>query len=148
SMARGELGWNLLPADQRYSSIQGPDLLKIVAEQTAISRHYRDQGHQFWGRIMGTSADAESAQWMLERFKKIGLSNVHEIPIDLTPQWMPQSWTVSASGAGKTFNIQTAQPTYKSPGTNAGGLDLEAVFVGSGSEAELNLAKDVKGKAV
>jgi hypothetical protein len=38
-----------------------------VAEQAAISRRYRDQGHpKFWGRIIGTSADAESAAWLRE----------------------------------------------------------------------------------
>jgi Peptidase family M28 len=143
-----ELVWNLAPADQKYASINGADLKQFVADQTAISRRYRDQGHQFWGRIIGTSADAENAQWLMDKFKEFGLSDVHEIPIDLNPQWMPQSWSVSASANGTTLNIETAQPTYLSPGTSPDGLDLEAVFVGSGSAAELNLAKDVKGKAV
>jgi hypothetical protein len=145
----GELVWNIAPADKAYASIDGADLKQFVAAQTAISRRYRDAGHQFWGRIIGTSADTENAEWIMNKFKEFGLSDVHEIPIDLQPQWTPESWSVAASANGGTvLNLETAQPTYTSVGTSADGLDLEGVFVGSGSEAELNLSKDVKGKAV
>jgi hypothetical protein len=57
------LRWQL-PADRAaYASIDGKRIHQSVADLTAISRRYRDQGHpQFWGRIIGTSADAETAQ--------------------------------------------------------------------------------------
>jgi hypothetical protein len=84
-------------------------LKQYVADQTAISRKYRDEGHQFWGRIIGTSADADNAQWLLDKFKHIGLWDIHEQTFDLPPQWMPQHSdhetddTISASGmAGVT----------------------------------------------
>ncbi len=144
----GEVGWRLSPQDQKYAAIDGARLKQYVADQTAISRKYRDQGHQFWGRIIGTSADAENAQWMLDKFKQFGLTDIHEQMFDLPPQWMPQSWSVSGSRDGKIVNLNTAQPTYQSPGTSAPGLDLEAVYVGQGSDAEFNLAPDVRGKAV
>jgi hypothetical protein len=143
-----EVGWRLSPEDQKYAAIGGARLKQYVADQTAISRKYRDEGHQFWGRIIGTSADTENAQWMLGKFKQMGLSDVHEQMFDLPPQWMPQSWSVSGSRNGKTANLETAQPTYSSPGTSAAGLDLEAAYVGQGSDAEFNLAPDVRGKAV
>ena len=142
-----ELGWRVEASAQKYVSIDGAHLKQFVADQTAISRKYRDAGHQFWGRIIGTQADADNAQWLTEKFKQLGLSDVHEQYFDLAPQWMPQSWSVVASSGGKTLTLDTAQPTYTSNGTSPGGLDLEAVYVGSGSEAELNLARDVKGKA-
>jgi Peptidase family M28 len=144
----GDVGWRLAPEDQKYAAIDGARLKQYVADQTAISRRYRDAGHQFWGRIIGTSADAENAQWMQDKFKQFGLSDIHEQMFDLPPQWMPQSWSVSASRSGKTVNLETAQPTYQSPGTPGAGLDLEAVYVGQGSDAEFNLAPDVRGKAV
>jgi hypothetical protein len=144
----GEVGWRLSTQDQKYAAIDGARLKQYVADQTAISRKYRDQGHQFWGRIIGTSADAENAQWMLDKFKQFGLTDIHEQMFDLPPQWMPQSWSVSGSRDGKIVNLNTAQPTYQSPGTSAAGLDLEAVYVGQGSDAEFNLAPDVRGKAV
>ncbi len=142
-----ELGTRSAPTEQKYASIDGAHLKQFVADQSAISRRYRDAGHQFWGRIIGTEADTENAQWMMDKFKQFGLSDVHEQYFDLPPQWMPQSWSVVASSGGQTLTLNTAQPTYATANTPAAGLDLEAVFVGSGSDAELNLARDVKGKA-
>ena len=143
-----EVGWRLAPSEQSYAAIDGPHLKQYVEELCALSRRYRDAGHQFWGRITGTEADAENAQWMLDKFRQIGLSDVHEQTLDLPPQWMPQSWSVVASGNGKTLSLDTAQPTYLAVGTEPGGLNLEAVYVGLGSEADLALSRDVKGKAV
>jgi hypothetical protein len=142
-----DLTWRLAPADQKYSSIDGDNLKRFVAEQSAISRRYRDAGHQFWGRIIGTEADAEDAKWMMDALKEFGVSDIHEQYFELPPQWMPQSWSVVATSGAKTLVLDTAQPVYATPATRPEGLDLEAVFVGSGSEAELKLAPDVRGKA-
>ena len=54
------LKYRVQPADQPYSSIDGNHLKEYVKDQTAISRRYRDAGHEFWGRIIGSQADAES----------------------------------------------------------------------------------------
>src|SRR5215472_10391349 len=60
----------LPPGQDAYADIDGKHLHRYVVEQAAISRRYRDAGHpKFWGRIIGTSADAEDAAWMTERFK-------------------------------------------------------------------------------
>src|SRR6516165_11141163 len=91
------LDWPLLPSEQQYAAIDGQHLKQYVDDQTAISRRYRDHGHQFWGRIIGTDADAENAQWLLEKFRKIGLSEVREQSLNLPPQWMPTSWSVTAT---------------------------------------------------
>jgi len=143
-----EVGWRLAPSEQQYAAIDGQHLKQYVEELCAISRRYRDAGHQFWGRITGTEADAENGRWMLDKFRQIGLSDVHEQVLDLPPQWMPQSWSVVATANGKTLEFGTAQPTYLAVGTPAEGLNLEAVWVGLGSDADLALSRDVKGKAV
>ena len=144
-----EVGGRLAPADQQYGAISGVRLKGYVEELAQISRRYRDNGHpQFWGRIIGTPADAENAQWMLQKFRALGMTDVREQVIDLAPQWIPQSWSVTASAAGKTLQLETAQPTYGGVGTPAGGLDLEAVYAGLGSDADIALARDVRGKAV
>ncbi|HLH00078.1 MAG TPA: M28 family peptidase [Bryobacteraceae bacterium] len=143
-----EVGWRLAPAEQQYAAIDGEHLKQYVEELCAISRRYRDAGHQFWGRITGTEADGENAQWMLAKFRQIGLTDVHEQELDLPPQWMPQSWNVVASANGKTLQLDTAQPTYLAAGTPPEGLNLEAVYVGLASDADLALSRDVKGKAV
>ena len=142
------LNWRLLPAEQSYASIDGKHLKEYVEAQAAISRRYRDNGHpQYWGRIAGTEADAENARWLLDQFRRIGLSDVHQQPFDMTPQWMAQSWEVKASGGGKSVTLSTAQPTHRAEGTSAAGLDLEAVDVNLATEGDLT-GRDLRGKAV
>src|SRR5215831_12860545 len=95
-----------------YSEIDGKHLKQYVEDLTAISRQYRDNGHsQFWGRIAGTEADRDNAEWLLGKFRKIGLSDVRQQWMDLPPQWAPQSWSVKATAGGKTLALGTAQPT-------------------------------------
>ncbi len=146
------LEWPLPPGRSAYAAIDGKRIHEYVADLTAISRHYRDQGHpQFWGRIIGTSADSETAEWMLQKLRRAGLSDVHAQPFDLAPQWMPQSWEVIAStgakSGDKTIRLDAAQPAYQTIATPPEGLDLEAVYAGTGSEADF-AGRDVKGKAV
>jgi hypothetical protein len=142
------LQWPLLPADKAYGAINGHHLHQLVEDQTAISRKYRDQGHpQFWGRVIGSSADEENQQWMLSRFTQMSLTDVHVQSFDLAPQWMPQSWEITATGRGKTLKLEAAQPAYQTAPTPPGGLDVEAAYVGTGSEADY-IGRDVKGKAV
>lgn len=142
------LRWRLEPAEQGYGAIDGNHLKQYVEDQTAISRRYRDHGHpQWWGRIAGTEADAENAQWLLDRFRKIGLADVHKQSLDMPSQWMPASWSVTASAGGKTLALDTAQPTSTSPGTPPEGLDLEAVDVALGADGDL-AGRDLRGKAV
>jgi hypothetical protein len=138
---------SLPPSEQRYAAIEGTHLKEYVREITAISRRYRDSGHQFWGRIVGTEADAETAQWMLERFKKAGLEKVRLQPLDLPPQRMPQSWDVTVSSAGKAVTLKSAMPEDRMPFEGVAQLDVEAVYVGWGHEADY-AGRDVRGKAV
>ncbi|HYM25633.1 MAG TPA: M28 family peptidase [Vicinamibacterales bacterium] len=143
-----EIGWRLAPADQAYAAIDGDHLKQYVEELTAMSRRYRDNGHpQFWGRIIGTSADAENARWLMDRFRAIGLADVREQEFDLPPQWMPRSWSVALTANGRSLAVETAQPTYLAVGAAAPGLDVDAVWAGFGSEADLAMAPDVRGKA-
>ncbi|HKT81066.1 MAG TPA: M28 family peptidase, partial [Vicinamibacterales bacterium] len=142
------LDWRLLPTEKQYESIDGKRMLGYVNELAAISRRYRDAGHpQFWGRIIGSSADRETAQWLMAKFNQIGLADVHEDMIDLAPQWFPQSWDLTAVSGDKSLTLRSAQPSYTSPGTTGGGLDLEIVYAGLGSEADF-AGRDVRGKAV
>src|SRR5215467_1940756 len=141
------LKWRLLPAEQKYAAIDGARLRSFVDDQTAMSRRYRDKGHQFWGRISGTEGDTENATWLADKFRKAGLTDVHEQPFDLPPQWLPQSWSISASSGATTIPLGSAQPTYQGVATPLGGLDLEAVDVGFATDADL-AGRDLNGKAV
>lgn len=142
------LRWPLPPGAERYAGIDGKRMHRDVVEQARISRRYRDQGHpKFWGRITGTSSDAESAEWLAAKFRSAGLTDVRIQPLDLEPQWMPQAWKATLSGGGKTVALDSAQPFYGATGLPAGGIDVEAVYAGLGSEADF-AGKDVSGKAV
>src|SRR4029079_8745785 len=90
------LQWRLLPNEKAYESIDGKKMWQYVSDLGAISRHHRDSGHpQFWGRIIGSSADDEDAKWLMDKMTQLGLTNVHMEPINLDPQWFPQSWDLT-----------------------------------------------------
>jgi len=138
----------LPPGQEVYGDIDGRHLHQYVVEQANIARTYRDHGHpRFWGRIIGTSADAQDVDWMVAKFKAAGMTDVRSQPFDLLPQWFPQSWEVTVSGGGRTISLESAQPDYGAEPTRAAGLNLEGVYVGLGSEADF-AGRDVKGKAV
>ncbi len=143
------LQWPLTSTGRAYADVDGKRLHAYVVEQAAISRRYRDAGHpQFWGRITGTSGDDESAAWLSAHFKRIGLTDVRVQPLDLPPQWMPQSWTITAASGDITLQLdRSAEPAYGSPGTPPAGIDVDAVWAGTGSEADF-AGRDVRGKAV
>lgn len=145
------LHWPLPAADAKYGTINGKHIWQYVSEQAQIAEHYRDSGHpQFWGRLAGTSSDVEDAQWLLNKYKQIGLTDAHLQTIAYyNPQWSPQSWSVSATGgnADSTMPVSSAEPAYGSPDTGGKELNLEVVYVGLGSEADF-VARDVRGKAV
>src|SRR5205814_3587771 len=117
------LEWPLLPSsDQPYRRIDGRHLHQYVEEQAAISRRYRDQGHpKFWGRIIGTSSDQESAEWLAGKFKALGMSDVRIQPFDLAPQWMPQTWSVIVTSDGRSKELDSAQPYYGAKALPVGG---------------------------
>src|SRR5256885_15653360 len=72
------LRWPLRSEDARYGTIDGRHLHTFVVEQAAISRRYRDAGHpQYWGRIIGSSSDEESAAWLADKIRSSGLAGHH-----------------------------------------------------------------------
>lgn len=141
------LHWPLPPGEERYGRIDGRQLKTYVDALAQMSRDYRDQGHQYWGRIMGTSADAESARWMAERFRQIGLENVRLQPFDVPETILPKSWSALAEKDGKSYSLSSALPIGKLIETAPQGTSAEAVYVGLGEAADF-AGRDVAGKAV
>ena len=144
--------WPLAAGDKAYAAINGEHLLGYVKELTDLAERDHTKSGQFWGRITGTAADAETAQWMMDKLRKIGVSDVQSQALDLPAQWTPVSWEVTAeataSASNKTIKLDTAEPMVRSPGfANNATKDLEAVYVGLGTEADF-IGRDVKGKAV
>ena len=137
----------LAPGNERYRGLDGQRMKRLVSEQTAIARRYRDAGHQFWGRITGTDADHETTSWMVERLREAGAENVRLEDLDLPPQWRPRSWTLSVGRDGDMTELVSAWPTYGSQGTPPEGIDVELIDVGLGMETDFQ-GRDVRGRAV
>ena len=135
--------------EEAYGNIDGRHLWQYVVEQAKISTDYRDNGHpQWWGRIVGTSGDEADVQWLLNKYRRIGLTDAHAQTVKFfRPQYEPKSWSVTLSGAGKAVTLVSAQPPYGGVGTDGKELDLEVVYVGLASEADF-AGRDVRGKAV
>ena len=72
---------------------------------------------KFWGRITGTSSDAESAAWLADKFRSVGVTDVRIQPLQLLPQWFPQTWRVTVTSGDETAELVSAQPFYRSAGT-------------------------------
>ena len=132
-----------------YSTIDGNHLWQYVREQADIAERYRDQGHpQFWGRIAGTSGDVDDVQWLLAKYRQAGLTDIHSQTVNFfDPQWVPESWEVSATSGGKTVKLGSAQAPYGAVATDGKVLDLPVVYVGLGSDADF-AGRDVRGAAV
>lgn len=146
----GSLRWPLPANDAKYGTIDGRHLWQYVVEQAGIAERYRDAGHpQFWGRLGGTTGDTEDAQWLLGKYRQIGLSNIRLQTVNFfNPQWSGKSWSVMGpAGDRAAVQLTSAEPAYGSPGTDGKTLDLEVTYVGLGSEADF-ASRDVRGKAV
>jgi hypothetical protein len=146
-LADSYLHWPLPESAREYGRIDGRHLHSYVEELAAISRKSRDAGNQWWGRITGTPAHAETQNMLAAKFKSLGLSNVRLEEHSLPPAWFPTSWQVRLSQAGKAVTLKTAHPVLRASATPPGGLDLDAVYVGLGTPADF-AGRDVRGKAV
>lgn len=135
------------PGEQAYARIDGVRIKQLVDEITALSRKSRDDGERYWGRIAGTRHDALIHDWSAAKFREIGLENVRVQEFGLRPQWFPTSWSVTATGSGQTLKPESVFPAGRTAATPPGGLNLDAVWVGLGTEADF-AGKDLKGKLV
>jgi hypothetical protein len=138
----------LPPSEMAYADIDGKHLKSMIAEVTAISLKNRDSGDKMWGRIAGFPGEKMANDWVESKFRALGLSDIHRQSFSLPPQWVPKNWSVTFSGAdGKTFTATSLLPAPGARSTPPGGLDLEAVWVGTGTAADF-VGRNVRGKAV
>jgi hypothetical protein len=141
------LRWPLSQSTQKYASINGDHIKIYVNEITAIAQQSRDDGNQYWGRIVGTKYDLETDQWLMAKLKAAGVQNVRRQEVDVPPQWWGNSWEVTVGSGATAHKLESAFPFVNTPSTPTQGLDLETVYVGLGRKADF-AGRDVKGKAV
>lgn len=133
--------------DMKYGDIDGARMKEIVREVTEISLKTRDDRTRYWGRIAGTNGEALAAEWVEGRFKRANLTNIHRQDFPLPPQWFPRAWSIGFTSNGAAEAVTSALPALNSEATPAAGLDLDIVWVGTGTAADY-AGRDVKGKAV
>jgi hypothetical protein len=135
----------LPPGEEAYGALHGDHMEEYVKQIVAFSLKDRDDNKLLWGRTAGTKNDVLVEDWVESKFKEFGLQDVHKQTFDLPPQWFPTSWNLTATGNGQklTFETLRASGTALPPG----GLDLDPVWVGLGTEADF-AGRDVKGKLV
>jgi hypothetical protein len=135
------------PADQKYLKIDGLKMKDTLKEVVAISLKSRDDGNKYWGRIAGSKYEGMMHDWVEARFRRYGLQDIHRQPFTMPTQWFPSDWNYTFTAAGKSYTFKSVNPSLNSPATRAGGVDLDVVWVGEGTEADF-AGRDVKGKAV
>jgi hypothetical protein len=137
----------LLPEDKVYADLDGWRMKQMVRDIVAISLKDRDSGALFWGRNMGFPGHEAMQDWVEARFRANGLTDIRRRPLDLEPQWVPKSYEITFTAGGKTINLKSGRPAAGTASTPPGGLDLELVWVATGTAADF-AGRDVKGKAV
>ena len=139
--------WPLTPDQQAYASINGARMKQHVVNLANIALKYRNEGHKWWGRLPGTSADKEGMAYMVKEFESLGLK-VEHFPYTLPTDWRPTDFTGSyKTSDGKTIELTTVFPVSGTKPIPSGGITADAVWVGVGAGADF-IGRDVKGKAV
>lgn len=137
--------WPLTPEQQAYAPIDGARMKQHVVNLAQVALKYRDEGHKWWGRLPGTSADREGMAYVTREFEKLGLT-VEHVPYTLPSDWRPTDFGGSyRTTDGRTIELTTIFPVSGTKATPAGGLTAEAVWVGIGAGADF-IGRDVRGK--
>ena len=136
----------LSAADQKYASIDGARIKDLVREVTQISLANRNDETKYWGRIAGTRGEEMAREWVEGKFRELGMVDVRTQEFDLPTQWFPRSYDITVEASGRSYSFESLVPALRSNPTQ-GALDLEAVWVGTGSTADFH-GRDVRGKAV
>src|SRR5271165_7133310 len=83
----------LPPGEETYADVDAMKIKATIGEITAISRKSRDDGNQYWGRIPGTPYDRMTQDWVMSRFKALGMQDVRRQEIAMKPLWYPTAWS-------------------------------------------------------
>jgi hypothetical protein len=133
--------------DQRYLGLRGDEMKDYLREVVDISLRDRDRGNVFWGRNAGTQGHVEAQDWLEDYFRQYGLEDIRRERMQLPTQWHPQSYEITFTGGGQSFQLESARPARLGESTPPQGLEWELVWAGQGLPADF-MGKDVRGKAV
>lgn len=140
----------VVPEDETgFDELRGERLqrdLREIIDFSVRSLESRELGgSQMWGRVSGFPSAGQTVDWVVEKFRNAGIDDVRVQTLtqnDDAVLWLPEQWEVrvegnSAFGAG-TDDVVLSTSIPLPPSSIPGGeLTAPAVYVGSGSPAEL-----------
>jgi len=147
------LSLRLPAAEDPYTDIDGGEVHQYVADIIDITNAKRPVGEMFWGRIAGSAAERATAEFLADKFREFGLTDVQTEPVSGGKQWWPQDWKVSLTGSpayGEGTRDYLFESAFPSLHLGAGAmqvdeLEAELIHVGLGQPVDL-LNRDVAGK--
>jgi hypothetical protein len=147
------LSLRLAASEDPYGDIRGEVIHEYLAEIMAVTVANRPDGEKFWGRIAGSAAERATADYIAERFRKLGLADVRTEQVQGEEQWWPLDWDVTlladaAYGPGtEDYRLDSAFPAIhlKTGAIDVQNLEAELVFVGLGHPVDL-VGRDLAGK--
>ena len=147
------LSLQLAASKDPYGDIRGEVIHEYLAEIIAVTVANRPHGEKFWGRIAGSAAERATADYIAERFRKLGLADVRTEQVQGEAQWWPLDWDVTlladaAYGPGTAdYRLDSAFPAIqlKTGSLKVQHLEAELVFVGLGHPVDL-VGRDLAGK--
>ena len=147
------LSLRLAASQDPYGDIRGEDVHQYLSEIIEVTVANRPEGERFWGRIAGSAAEWATADYIAERFRELGLEDVHTEWVQGEEQWWPLEWDVTlladaAYGPGtEDYRLTSAFPAIqlKTGEVDAQDLEAELAFVGLGHPVDL-VGRDLTGK--
>jgi hypothetical protein len=140
-------------ADDRFAAIKGAEIYSYLEDVAAVTQAERPPGEKFWGRIAGSAAELATAEYMADKFRTFGLTDVKLAPVQGKDQWWPLDWSVTLLG-NESYGEGTTDRTFPSAfpalqliGEPLSIVDREAelIYVGHGHPVDL-VGRDLEGK--
>ena len=135
------------PGDDRYADLRGDEIHRDLASLTEFSLQSQRTGAPIWGRVMGSAAERNAAEWVRDRFRELGLEEVELAPVPLAPQWTLREvgLTLLTGNGDDSVPLVSAMAGNGSPSTPPEGIEAQLVYVGLGTPADLR-GRDLRGK--
>jgi len=133
------------------ADITSEELMTYTSDLVDISRRSKEEGELIWGRISGRSGGRMTTQYVLEKFRDIGLEDIHLQPVTMPPQTWPDKASLTllattAAGEGtRDYAFKSMMPQPRTPATGERGITADLVYVGYGRDVDL-AGKDLNGK--
>ena len=135
------------------NDIKASDIEEYLDKLTDFAIQSKNDGELIWGRVQGTKYEREASQWVGNKLEEFGFNDVRTDTIPARrPLWYLSELELTITAApthkkGETYAFKNALTAYQSATTPKGGIEAEVIFVGEGTQAELQ-GRDLTDKIV